>query len=488
VRPRVRTLLPYGASLLATALSSLIAWALAPWIALDSLGLVYLVGVVAIAARYGRGPSILAAVASSIAFDFFFTRPFLSLRIADPRLVMTVAVLLLVGLVISQLTTALRDRSRTAIGHARRIAALYALTRDLARATDDAEIEQAARRHVARLVAGEVSVVRLDLNVEPGSIVAWVLQQGRRAGPGTTQYPDADATYLPLMVADRTLGAMIVRPRSAEALLDARQVRFLGNCAKQVASALERQRLVRAAHAAERAAQEEQLRNSLLASVSHDLRQPLMVIESAATSLLETSPVPANPVYAERVKLLVAEAHQMSDTVNKILDMTRLESTPVQLERQWYPIETIVSGALERVRSALSEHVVVTDIPEQMVWIHVDALVFEKLLTNLLENAAKFSKRGSTVSIAASRVADILEIRVSDEGCGLPPGDTETVFRKFQRGNQRGAVPGIGLGLAICRAVVELHGGRIRAQRRPTAGTEFVVQLPLTPGAPEEAP
>jgi len=487
VNLRVRTLVPYGASVLATALSSLIAWALAPWIALDSLGLVYLVGVVVIAARYGRGPSILAAVASSLAFDFFFTRPFLSLRIADPRLGMTVAVLLLVGLVISERTAALRDRSRTAIEHARRIAALYALTRDLARAADDREIEQAARRHVARLVAGEVSFVRRNDGAEPDSIVAWVLHHGRRAGTGTTQYPDAGATYLPLMAGDRALGAMIVRPRSAGTLLNARQVRFLGNCAKQVASALDRQRLVRVAHASERATQEEQLRNSLLASVSHDLRQPLMVIESAATSLLETSPVPANPLYAERVKLLVAEAHQMSDTVNKILDMTRLESMPVQLDRHWYPLETIVSGALERVRSSLAEHVVVTDIPEQLVWTQVDALVFEKLLTNLLENAAKFSKPGTTVGIAASCVGDTLEIRVSDEGCGLPPGDTEAVFRKFQRGSQRGAVPGIGLGLAICRAVVELHGGHIRAQRRATVGTEFVIQLPLTPGAPEEA-
>ena len=485
--PRVRSLLPYGAGVLVTAASSLIAWALAPWIALDSLVMVYLVGVVVIAARYGRGPSIVAAVTSSIAFDFFFTRPFLSLRIADPRLVMTVGVMLLVGLVISALTTQLRERSRTAIEHARRIAALYALTRDLARATDDGEIDQAARRHVSRLVAAEVAIVRLSAGAAPDSIVAWVVEHGRRAGMGTTQFPDADATYLPLAAAGDSLGVMIVRPTRPGSLLTARQTRFLGNCAKQVASAMDRERLVRAAHAAERTAQEEQLRNSLLASVSHDLRQPLMVIESAATSLLEASGAPVNPLLTERIQVLVDEAHQMSDTVNKILDMTRLESTPVQLDRQWYPIETLVLSALERVRACLKDHVVVVEIPETLLWTHVDALVFEKLLTNLLENAAKFSPPWSTVVIAAARVGATLEIRVSDEGCGLPPGDTDAVFRKFQRGNQRSAVPGIGLGLAICRAIVELHGGHITARRRPQAGTEFLIRLPITAGGPETA-
>jgi two-component system sensor histidine kinase KdpD len=159
----------------------------------------------------------------------------------------------------------------------------------------------------------------------------------------------------------------------------------------------------------------------------------------------------------------------------------------VQLDRQWYPIETLVLSALERVRACLKDHVVVVEIPETLLWTHVDALVFEKLLTNLLENAAKFSPPGSTVAIAAARVGATLEIRVSDEGCGLPPGDTDAVFRKFQRGNQRSAVPGIGLGLAICRAIVELHGGHITARRRPQAGTEFLIRLPITAGGPETA-
>jgi two-component system sensor histidine kinase KdpD len=261
-------------------------------------------------------------------------------------------------------------------------------------------------------------------------------------------------------------------------------MRFLGNCARQVAGALERERLVRVANASDRAAQVEQLRNSLLASVSHDLRQPLMVIEGAATSLLEGPAAPANPVYAERVHLLVAEARQMTDTVNKILDMTRLESAPVQLDRRWYPLETLVLGALSRVRSSLAEHVVVSDLPCELLWVYVDGLVFEKLLTNLLENAAKYSEAGTHVRISAACTGNLVEIRVSDEGCGLPPGDSHALFRKFHRGQHRNAVPGIGLGLSICRAIAELHGGSITAHRRAAAGTEFVVQLPIPAGAP----
>jgi len=494
------TLRPYGASFIATAICSMTGWALAPWIALDSLVMVYLVGVVVVAARYGRGPSIVAAVASAVAFDFFFTLPFFSLRIADPRLVITVGVMLFVGLVISELTSALRERDRAAVDHARRVRVLYSLTRDLARATDDAHIYQAARRHVARAVGRDVFFFRPTESASPDlievghghldsdstriEIAEWVFHHRRRAGTGTTHHPDAEAIYLPLVAADRALGVIMVRPRSPGSRLTVQQTRFLGHCARQVAGAMERERLVRAAHAAERAAEEEQLRNSLLASVSHDLRQPLMVIEGAASSLLDGPGAPANPIYWERVQLLVAEARQMSDTVNKILDMTRFESTAVQLDRRWYPVETLVLGAVNRVRGCLSEHVVIPAMPNELLWVYVDALVFEKLLTNLLENAAKYSEAGSHISISAGCFGNAIEIRVTDEGCGLPPGDTDAVFRKFHRGKHRNAVPGIGLGLSICRAIVALHEGDITAHRRPTAGTEFVVKLPVVPGAP----
>ena len=475
-------------------------WALSPWIELDSLVMVYLVGVVYVAARYGRGPSIATAVASSVAFDFFFTVPFFSLRIADPRLVITVGVMLFVGLVISELTSALRERDHAAVDHARRLAVLYSLTRDLARATDHAHIYQAARRHIARAVGRDVFFFRAtgsaapalvkvqlgDLDCEPTAlkIAQWVFDHRRRAGAGTTNHPDTEAIYLPLLAADRVIGVMMVRPQSPGSRISAAHPRFLGHCARQVAAAMERERLARAAHAAERAAEEEQLRSSLLASVSHDLRQPLMVIEAAASTLLEAPGAPTNPIYRERARLLVAETRQMADTVNKILDMTRLESTAVQLDRRWYPVETLVLAALNRMRGCLSQHVVMPAMPSRLLWVYVDALVFEKLLTNLLENAAKYSAAGSHISIAAGCAGNAIEIRVSDEGCGLPPGDTDAVFRKFHRGKHGNSVPGIGLGLAICRAIIALHGGNITAHRRATAGAEFVVTLPIVPGGP----
>ncbi len=494
------TLRAYGAGLAATAFCSGTAWVLAPWMALDSLVMVYLVGVVVVAARYGRGPSIVAATASSVAFDFLFTVPFFSLRIADPRLVITVGVMLFVGLVISELTSALRQRDHAAVEHARRVAVLYSLTRDLARATDDVHIFQAARRHVGRAVGCDVlffrpteGAVPVLVEVSQGNwdsdstsmkIAQWSFHHRRRAGRSTAVYSGDESIYLPLVVADRALGVMMVRPRSSGALLTAPQTRFLGHCARQVAGALERERLVRAAHASERAAEVEQLRNSLLASVSHDLRQPLMVIEGAAASLLEGPGAPADPIYWARAQLLAAEARQMSDTVNKILDMTRFESTPGQLDRRWCPVETLVLGALHRLRGCLSQHVIMPAMPNDLLWVYVDAVVFEKLLTNLFENAAKYSEAGSSISISAACVGKVVEIRVADEGCGLPPGDTDLVFRKFQRGKHRSAAPGIGLGLAICRAIITLHGGTITAHRRPVAGAEFVVELPMLPGAP----
>jgi two-component system sensor histidine kinase KdpD len=209
-----------------------------------------------------------------------------------------------------------------------------------------------------------------------------------------------------------------------------------------------------------------------------------MVIEGAASSLLDGPDAPVNPVYLERVAFLIAEARQMSDTVNKILDMTRLESAPVQLDRRWYPLETLVLGALNHHRDCLSRHVVKPALPGEPLWVHVDALVFEKLLTNLLENAAKYSEAGSCIGISAACTGNTIEIRVTDQGCGFPPGDTDAIFGKFYRGTHPGAVPGIGLGLSICRAVALLHGGRITARRRATDGAEFVVELPRLPDAP----
>ena len=200
---------------------------------------------VVVAARYGRGPSTVAAVASSVAFDFFFTLPFFSLRIADPRLVITVGVMLFVGLVISELTSALRERDHAAVEHARRVAVLYSLTRDLARATDDAHIYQAARRHVARAVGRDVFFFRptesaapvllevghghLDSDPTGIEIAEWVFHHQRRAGTGTTHHPDVEAIYLPLVAADRALGVMMVRPRVPGARLTAPQTRFLGH-------------------------------------------------------------------------------------------------------------------------------------------------------------------------------------------------------------------------------------------------------------------
>ncbi len=493
----------YAASLIATSVSSTIAWILAPWMALDSLVMIYLVGVVAVAARYGRGPSTLAAVASAVAFDFFFTLPLFSLRIADPRLVITVGVMLLVGLVVSELTTALRERGFAAVAHARRVAVLYSLARDLSRATDDTHIYRAARRHIARAVGGgviffEAADVDAQTLVEvdgrhpdsyPASleVAEWAFHHRRRAGRSTTHHPNAEDIYLPLVAAERAIGVMVVSPRSREARLAAAQTRFLGHCARQVAAAMERERLVRATHALARAAEEQQLRNTLLTSVSHDLRRPLMAIEAAAASLLDGSEIPQGDAYSRRVRVLVAEASHMSDSVNKILDMTRLESAGVQLDRRWYPVEPLVVGALQRIRGCLAEHVVVPALPADLLWVYVDALMFEKLLTNLLENAAKYSPAGSRIGIAAVSRGNATEIRVTDEGCGLPEGDADAVFRKFHRGEHRSDVPGIGLGLSICRAIVTLHGGSITARRLPTAGTEVVVSLPALSGAPAMA-
>jgi len=265
------------------------------------------------------------------------------------------------------------------------------------------------------------------------------------------------------------------------------QRQLLDTFAALIAIALERVHYVEVAQDAVVRMESERLRNSLLAALSHDLRTPLTVLVGLAESLALTKP-PLSPAQLESAEAIQDEARRMSTLVSNLLDMARIESGEVKLNLQWQPLEEVIGSALNAAHGMLKQHVVEVHIPRNLPLVRFDALLIERVLVNLLENASKYTPPGSTVELSAEIVADRLSVSVSDNGPGLTQGREEAVFQKFTRGERESATPGVGLGLAICRAIVESHQGKILATHRPGGGARFTFTLPLgnPPPATEE--
>jgi two-component system, OmpR family, sensor histidine kinase KdpD len=258
---------------------------------------------------------------------------------------------------------------------------------------------------------------------------------------------------------------------------------LLDTFAALIAIALERVHYVGVAQDAVVQMESERLRNSLLAALSHDLRTPLTVLIGLAESLSLTKP-PLSPAQAETADAIQDEARRMSTLVGNLLDMARIESGDVKLNLEWQPLEEVVGAALDSSRSMLQHHRVDVHIPRDLPLVRFDAMLVERVLVNLLENASKYTPPGSIVTLSAEVIADRLSVSVSDNGPGLPRGREEAVFQKFTRGERESATPGVGLGLAICRAIVEAHQGKIVGANRPGGGAIFTFTLPLgTPPA-----
>jgi len=282
--------------------------------------------------------------------------------------------------------------------------------------------------------------------------------------------------------AQGSLGVLALRPHPSLLPLSPDYLDLLETLARLVAAPLERARLAAAAERARVEVEAERLRNALLSSVSHDIRTPLAVITGAASGLVEQrkTGAPADPELADTILI---EADRLNQVVGNLLDMTRLESGTVRLQRDWHSVEELVGGALSRMEKALHGWRVETAVPADLPLVAVDALLIERVLVNLLDNAAKHTGPGSTIRVSASNVDHAIQVEVADDGPGLPPGEEERIFEKFFRKSSHRPV-GFGLGLAICRAIVNAHGGRIWAERVAT-GASLRFTLPVRGTPPE---
>jgi two-component system sensor histidine kinase KdpD len=495
----------------AIAVCGLIGWLLQRWggaANLVNIAMVFLAGIAYVAGRVGRGPAIAASVAGVLVFDFFFVPPSLTFAVTDTRYVFTFAVMLAIGLLISELTARLKDRLRASQQLERRTAALLGLTKQLSELIGIEFLVRTAGQRLSELFAGEVVIYlreaegkvalrcgeRTSIPREPvNALVAqWVIDHNQIAGFGTDTLPNATALFVPMTGSQRTVGALGVKPTDADRFLDPEQRRLLETCASLIALAVERDQSLLEAHEAQLEARTEQFRSSLLSSVSHDLRTPLATIAGAATGLLEPAGIQDETTREELLHSIAEESLRLSRLVDNLLDMTRLESGAVKLNLQWHVLEELVGSALGRLRRELKSHTVRTVIPHELPLIHVDGALFEQVLVNLLDNAVRYTPPGSAIEItsravALAQAAQAVEIRIADNGPGLPPGPEDKVFDKFFRGAP--ATPdarrGVGLGLSICRSIVQAHGGQISARNRSGGGAEFIVVLPCKHQSPQ---
>lgn len=237
-------------------------------------------------------------------------------------------------------------------------------------------------------------------------------------------------------------------------------------------------RQTRTAAEAAIAAREEQLRSSLLASISHDLRTPLAVMAGSASTLRDNRDRLNPQEQDELLQTIFETARTMSVEVSDVLDMTRLSAGPVRLNLQWYPLEELIGAALERCKDNLKHHNVTVQVPPDMPLVRVDGVLIEKLIVNLLENAARHTPPGTQVCVAVARSRGAVELRIEDNGPGLSQPTAERLFEKFERGSAEGPTPGSGLGLPICRAIARLHGMSIIGQTRPEGGARFILSMP----------
>jgi two-component system sensor histidine kinase KdpD len=236
-------------------------------------------------------------------------------------------------------------------------------------------------------------------------------------------------------------------------------------------------------------AETERIRSALLASISHDLRTPLAVMAGASSSLAENGERMSADERRALAQSVFGQAREMSDHVAKILQMTRLETGAIRVERDWAAVSEIVGTVLSRLAERLAAHRVIVEVPDDLPLVRVDAPLIEQALANLLENSAKHTPAGTVVRVRAQRTGDEIVMTVEDYSSGLSETELERVFAKFHRGTVEGGGTDIGLGLAICRAIVRLHRGRAWAERVPGGGTAFRFTLPVdeAPSAPSEA-
>ncbi|MDQ2138883.1 sensor histidine kinase KdpD [Alcaligenaceae bacterium B3P038] len=456
--------------------------------------MLFLLAVVGVGLRLGRGPAAYAAVVSVALFDFFFVQPIASFAVSDVQYLVTFAVLLGVGILVGQLTAGLRMQAERSVKREADARGLYEFARELSAALVPEQIVGSVTAFVAAGFGSHCTVYILGLDDRlrlaqtddvPGArpdiaVAQWVCDHGQAAGAGTATLATQTMLYLPLQAPMRTRGVLVVDDPATAGLHHPDARRRIEAYATLVAIALERLHYVEVAQAALISVASEKLRGALLAAVSHDLRTPLTSLIGTAETLLHTRRDLDAPALAT-VADIRDQARRMHALVANLLDMARLQDRETPIKRDWQSIEELAGTALASMRDAMARHTVHVGDLSAVPLVECDPVLIDRVLCNLLENAGKYAPPGSDVWLDAAVHGREVWVSVADNGPGVPPDARASIFEKFARGDRESATPGVGLGLAVCEAIVTAHRGRIWVDATPgqTTGARFVFSLPL---------
>ena len=495
---RRRVARDYLLSVLCVVASTAVAFLLFRRTELADIVMIYILGIIVVATRLGRGPSLLTSLLSVAAFDFIFVSPYFTFAVSELRHVGTFAVMLLVGVVVGNLTERIRAAARLASAREARTQALYSLGQELSQCADPAALVATAAANVTRHFQGRATLLlRADagglgapddgfpLDAQERQAALRVLDQAEPRWPATPSGGGHRVALLPLQGSQGTLGVICVVAEGPARWEDPDQRQLLEAFARPIAVALERALLAEQSGRDRRRAEEERLRNALLSSVSHDLRTPLGIITGAVSTALENPGLP-EALRRELLSSAQDEAQRLHRLVSNLLDLTRLQAGSLELHTEWIPLEEVVGAVLNRPEFRADIARIQVHLPDNLPPVAMDPVLMEQVLSNLLDNALKYAPPGSPVEIEAWVADGSFTLAVADRGPGLAPGEEDRIFDKLARGSAGSRRPGAGLGLAICKGIVTAHGGRIEAVNRGQGGARFRVALPQ--GTPPELP
>ena len=473
------------------------------WLGYQSLALVYLLSVVMLAMFVGRGPTLAAATLTALLWNFLFVPPVFTFRITGATDLMLFCTYFIVALAMGHLAARLRAQQAAERRREERATAMYLLTRELAQASDFADLLAIVIREVAKAVPAEVA---LSLPEESGggpltpyfastwaltekeqSVASWAYTHRQPAGRGTDTLPSAEGLHLPFMAGERAVGVLSLHFKQTGPLATERRD-LLDSFVRQIALVLDRQRLRDAEQQAKLAGESERLSKTLLNSISHEIRTPIAAITSAASTLGQARHSTAKEVPWSMVDEIQEASGRLNRLVGNLLGMTRLESGHVKASLDWCDVGDLVNVTLKEIEKDLAGHKVTVEVARGLPLVRLDFVLMQQALMNLLLNAAVHTPVGTEICMRAAAEAEALLLTVADNGPGLPPESLPLLFDKFYRAPAAPA-GGTGLGLAIVKGFVEAQGGEVGVENRPGGGAAFTVRMPLskTPPIPTEA-
>jgi len=484
----------YGLSTVMITFSTIIDFFLYPYLHESNLIIVYLFGIIIVSLCGQIGPALLTTAGSILMYSCLFLPPFLTFSLSDIQYIFTILVITLITIIISNLAIVTRKQAESSQAEEQRISVLHSLSRQLASTRGVDKLLETAVRYLSDIFNSEVLVLLSEddhleirakykteapLSEKEQGVAQWVYDLGQIAGLGTDTLPFSDSIYVPLFTSQGTIGVVRLHPLQSTRLFTPEQMHLLEACVNQIALAIEVDRLQEQTKKSELQTETDRVRSTLLHSVSHDIRSPLIAVTGAASTLIEMS----HELNASMIKKLgneiYTETEEVSRLVSNLLQMTYLEAEDVQLKKQFYSLSDEINTVLKTLSKPLGKKPVHLHIPDNLPKVPFDRVLISEVLINLIDNAIKFTSPLAGIEISVVPEKDKVIISVEDRGPGIVQDEMNKLFEKFYRGRMLTSERGLGLGLAICRRVVHAHGGEIWAENCKKGGAAFRFTLPL---------